>query len=353
MATLINLPQCATKLLEYLYPTVDWTRVGFFSGLPWYTSLTSPNTIAITLPDPMSNGAFRIYLGANTDFCDSAHISTLVHEAFHIHQFMSVGGGYGPGFFRPGFIDYFTCLFHHGYENNPFEIQANKYESIFRSRYSAVGGVATCECSSGTPEFNPSGLEWLDKSPTSLVVKDIKPPKCESWWAPILASALVAVLAGIAILGHLFDPANCTLIKKSQKSCGKWAEMIRKHCKTTMEAMVTSCKEWGEAVRDECKEKADKGSSKCTQWGTNATSSCCTWWPCSWGCKALVWIYETVCVATAWISNWVCIVWTRIVETVCKVVATSVILICLIWSYTAQLICLFWTFTIRLVLFCW
>jgi hypothetical protein len=357
MATLITLPSCALRLLEHLYPTVDWTRVGFFSGLPWYTSLAnsfvSVPTTAITLPDPLTSGAFRLYLGDNTDFCDPAQLKVLVHEAYHIHQFMSVGGGYGPGFVRPGFIAYFICLFHHGYEENPFETEAYAQETAFWHHYANPGGDKICDCSTGEPVFNPLGLDWLDQSPIPLVIKEPGAPRCESWWAPLLASLLVALLAAVAILAHLFDRANCTLIRQSRGSCSAWGRQIRQVCRQFSQTLITTCAEWGEDQRQECQARADQGQNQCIEWGTNATSSCCTWWPCSWGCRALVWIVTSVCRASVWVSNWVCILWTWVVVLVCRLYATVILLTCLVWSYVLQVWCLVWTFTVRLVLFCW
>lgn len=360
MATLITLPPCAQKLLDYLYPTVDWTRVGFFSGLPWYTALAnsltpsgSAPTAAITLPDPVSTGSFRVYLGSHTDFCDDNHLKLLVHEAMHVHQFMAVGGGYGPGFMRPGFIAYFTCLFQHGYEKNPFELEAGAVEYAFYARYNAPGASRICDCSSGRPEFNPLGLEWLATSPTPLPVTEAKAPSCPSWWASILAGLLVAILASLAFWGHLFDGANCALIRMSKGSCAKWGRRLRQICSAHAQQSYAHCAEWGETWREACSEWADNGYSNCGEWSTVASSSCCTWRPCSWLCSALVWAFTQVCNFTVWIANWVCVATVWIVEAVCKVFVWLTRTICIAWSYVVQVVCLLWTFTIRLILFCW
>lgn len=77
MAQPIDIPDCVKELLAFLYPTVDWSRVTFYSGLPWWVA---SGTSAITIPDPIGVLGYRVYLGDNTNFCDDATINTIVHE---------------------------------------------------------------------------------------------------------------------------------------------------------------------------------------------------------------------------------------------------------------------------------
>ncbi len=351
MATIIQLPDCAKELLAFLYPAVDWSRVAFFSGLPWYAQLFSPNTDAITLPDPIGGSAYRIYLGSNTDFCLSSTLETLVHEAFHIQQFMSIAGGYGAGFFRPGFIGYLICFMQHGfkYDDNPYEIDAYAQESAFRQ----CNTVPVCDCSTGGPVFNPAGLDVLKSCNPKLIIERGSAPSCGSWWSAPLGVILAIILAVLGFLGHLLDRANCTLLKMQQRQCSKWGATTRTECQQWADQGYSQCTTWADEGYSQCTTWADEGYSACSQWSTQASSSCCTWWPCSWGCKALVWVFTQVCTATVWVANLVCKVTVWIANIVCTVSVWIANVVCILWSVVTQLICLVWTTFWRIVLFCW
>ncbi len=128
------------QLLKDIYPGVDWNRVDFYEGLPWFTPTVAPYVTAQALPQFYSFGRFRIYL---TKFDESRAqcLADIVHEAFHIMQGMHFLKGYGLGFFR-GFMVYYNALFlRFGYRNNPFEIPAYDQEYRFLD-YCARHGIA-------------------------------------------------------------------------------------------------------------------------------------------------------------------------------------------------------------------
>lgn len=346
MANVITLPDCAMRLLERLYPTVDWTRVIFLSGLPfWASSATS----AITLPDPSNGWGFRIYLGDNTDFCDPDDMATLVHEGMHIAQFMSVGGGYGLGFFRPAFIGYFACLFAHGYDNNPYELQAYEQDERF-SGCNSLNKV--CDCSSGEPVFNEAALHGLVKCNEGLVIASPKAPMCAGlgWLLALPLTALIAVLVYIV---HFFDRVRCVTLKQSYRACMKWAQTSQKTCQQWGFQVIQQCLEWADQGYERCDQWADEGYSTCDKWEDQGYNQCCNWWPCSWGCKALVWISHVVCVATIWVSNLVCKVTIWVTNLVCIVSSLVSILVCLVFTIIVQLVCLIWMVFWTLVTFCW
>jgi hypothetical protein len=235
VATPIQLPDCAKRVLETLFPTVDWTRVTFFSGLPWYIV----DTNAITLPDPYSLSRFRIYLGERIDFCDRKNaagrlapnfaLNTLVHEALHVRQFTQIARGYGPGFARPCYLRYFhsylgkllPCLagrydktrykkrFDAAYATNPFEAAAFAQDGAF----AAAHKTAICDCSAGAARLNAAALDEIAnyRDPATgagLVVRTLDPPW--SWsWASVLTWPLLLVLSPVAAIAlflmHLPD----------------------------------------------------------------------------------------------------------------------------------------------------
>jgi hypothetical protein len=118
------------RLLENLYPGVEWSRVDFYTGLPWFTPTVAPYVTAQALPQFYSFGRFRIYL-SHFDESRAQCIADIVHEAFHIMQAMYFNRGYGIGFFR-GFMFYYIAYFlKYGYRSNPFEIPAYNQEYRF------------------------------------------------------------------------------------------------------------------------------------------------------------------------------------------------------------------------------
>jgi hypothetical protein len=117
------------QILRTLYPEVDWNRVDFYEGLPWFTPAVAPYVTAQALPQFYSFNKFRIYL-RKFDETRAQCIADIVHEAFHIMQAMNFKKGYGFGFFRVWMLYYVAVFFRHGYRQNPFEIPA--YDQEFR-----------------------------------------------------------------------------------------------------------------------------------------------------------------------------------------------------------------------------
>jgi hypothetical protein len=117
------------KILKDLYPGVNWKRVDFYEGLPWFTSTIAPYVSAQALPNFYSLSRFRIYV---TKFDESRAqcLADIVHEGFHVMQAMRFLNGYGLGFFR-GFMFYYIAVFlKQGYRQNAFEVPA--YDQEFR-----------------------------------------------------------------------------------------------------------------------------------------------------------------------------------------------------------------------------
>ncbi len=347
MAQPITIPDCAKKLLEFLYPTVDWSRVTFFSGLPWWVA---SGTTAITIPDPLSALGYRVYLGANTNFCDDATINTIVHESFHLQQFMGGDGGYGLGFVRWGFFNYFVCHFANGYDNNPFEQQAYAQEKAFRLCHT----IKVCDCKSGKPEFNPAALDALAKCNSDLVIRKPTTPSCaSSWWAFLLALIVVPILAILVFIAHLIDLLNCTYLQSQMRQCIEWAQQTREQCNEWADQGYQQCNQWADQGYQQCNQWADQGYSTCSQWADQGYNVCCDWWPCSWLCDAFVWITNIVCVLTIWITNMVCVLSVWIANVVCVVSVWIANVVCILWVTIIEMICVVWIVVIRTILFCW
>jgi hypothetical protein len=117
-------------VLQSLYPSVDWDRVDFYEGLPWFTPTVAPYVNAQALPQFYSFNKFRIYL-RKFDESRAQCVADIVHEAFHINQAMHFKKGYGIGFFRIWMFYYIAHFLREGYRNNVFEIPAYNQEFRF------------------------------------------------------------------------------------------------------------------------------------------------------------------------------------------------------------------------------
>lgn len=80
---------------------------------------------------------------------------------------------------------------------------------------------------------------------------------------------------------------------------------------------MASCLKRGKKRTKECSETEDQGYNECSEERDQGYKDCCDWAPCSWFCKAWVWISNIVCVAWTWVSNIVCVAWTWITTAVC------------------------------------
>jgi hypothetical protein len=119
-------------LLKTIYPTIDWTRVDFYEGLPWFTPFFVPFVTAQALPQFYSCSRYSIYIHT-IDESRAQCLADIIHEAFHILQAMRFGKGYGIGFFRGMMLYYIALYLRYGYRQNPFEIPAFEQEYRFLS----------------------------------------------------------------------------------------------------------------------------------------------------------------------------------------------------------------------------
>ncbi|MCE3278582.1 MAG: hypothetical protein K0S44_773 [Bacteroidetes bacterium] len=126
-----HVPKPSTiALLQNIYPTVNWQRVDFYEGLPWYTPIIAPYVTAQALPQFYSFSRFRIYL-KKFDESRAQCLADIVHEGMHVLQGMSYMKGYGLGMFRGFIVRYGAFFMKYGYRNNPFEIPAYDQEYRF------------------------------------------------------------------------------------------------------------------------------------------------------------------------------------------------------------------------------
>ncbi|MCW3077333.1 MAG: hypothetical protein JWO32_1942 [Bacteroidetes bacterium] len=126
------------QLLKDVYPGVNWSRVRFYEGLPWFTPLVAPYVTAQALPDFYSFGKLKIYI-KKFDESNPECLADIVHEGYHITQYMHFLKGYGFGFLRGLMVYYNAYFFKYGYRQNPFEVPAYDQEARIRAYFKSVG----------------------------------------------------------------------------------------------------------------------------------------------------------------------------------------------------------------------
>lgn len=178
----IEKPACVLKTLEKIYPTIDWKKVKFYDGLPWFTALFAPRTNAITLPGTYGFHNIVIHF-KKFDPYTTKGISTVIHEGFHVLQFNEIGTG-KVSWIRKFMIQYLGWCIKLGkncYVNHPMEKEAYEFESRFSTRYKSLS-QPICGGTSTLPTFHPAALaELINKHPSLIQRSSGYIPKSFSW----------------------------------------------------------------------------------------------------------------------------------------------------------------------------
>jgi hypothetical protein len=125
-------------------------------------------------------------------------------------------------------------------------------------------------------------------------------------------------------------------IKKGlQKAC-TWATEKEEQCTEWATDRQEKCTKEEDQGYDKCTKEEDQGYDKCNQEEDQGYSSCCDWWPCSWGCKALVWVSNVVCVGWTWVSNLVCVASTWVSHIVCVASTWIVVTTCKAFTWVVK-----------------
>jgi hypothetical protein len=128
-------PEFVMQVLKEVYKGVeiDWERIRFFYGLPWIMALAGNE--ASTQPGTYDFDQIHIYFAKKKWAPYTTNgLSTIVHEVFHALQYQQTAGGYGPGYFRPMLIPYFSgyCTCGRGREHD-VECEAYNFEDRFKA----------------------------------------------------------------------------------------------------------------------------------------------------------------------------------------------------------------------------
>jgi hypothetical protein len=138
------------KLLKLMYPNINWGKVAFYNGLPWYMR----HTFAFATALPHSYSPFKVNIYFKKYDADNLHtLPTLVHELFHVQQYHDLQQKWPFGFgycrsFLWHYLGWFIALFFKGifilklsiaksgeeaYTKHPMEVTAYAQEWEFNT----------------------------------------------------------------------------------------------------------------------------------------------------------------------------------------------------------------------------
>jgi hypothetical protein len=148
------------RLLHQMYPEIDWSKVEFNAGLPWFMHFTF--AIGTALPHSYNGQRVHICLRDKDRRSLNERLCIMVHEAFHIQQYHDLesmtsgswGWGYNRRFMRYYIGWYFQTLWEalfedkmtwkdakqHAYRQHPMERTAYFHEGIFRKNINVYRG---------------------------------------------------------------------------------------------------------------------------------------------------------------------------------------------------------------------
>lgn len=142
------------RLLEQMYPKIDWSLVECYSQMPWF--MQSTFAIGTALPSTYDHKKVHIYIRDLESLSANQRLAILVHEAYHIQQYQELNSmgttnkrwswGYNRRFMRYYIGWYFEGLYNAffkekkrwsdatnmAYRQHPMEVPAYQQETIFR-----------------------------------------------------------------------------------------------------------------------------------------------------------------------------------------------------------------------------
>lgn len=142
------------RLLEQMYPKVDWSLVDCYGQMPWFMHYTF--AIGTALPSTYCNKRVHIYIRDIAHMSVDQRLTLLVHEAYHVQQYYelkSMGkknnllawsfnrkfmryyiGWYLEGLYKAIFKDKkkWSEATNFAYRQHPMEVPAYQQEHVFR-----------------------------------------------------------------------------------------------------------------------------------------------------------------------------------------------------------------------------
>jgi hypothetical protein len=180
MPSEFRLPDCLMIAYKRIFPTINFSNVHFFEGLPWYVPGSRDG---FTLPDALSTSDVNVYIQHGHYNPCSSHPADaeetfllIAHELVHALQIQDSFAG-GLGLFHPFVSGYISCTLatgsFSGERTNPFEDEAYSYANAV----SPLGQLRAC-IAAHTVDSRPlilpcdcSSIPWL--TPVSSFVNDL------------------------------------------------------------------------------------------------------------------------------------------------------------------------------------
>jgi hypothetical protein len=195
MPTRIHPPACLLEVFDnYIYPTIDFSRVAFFTGMPVVLGLGGQQ--GLTLPAAGFTSQINVYLREGYyDPCDFEKFLLIAHELVHVLQIQqSFLGGRIPGWSVGKYVGCWTGWLVNGVNgvdcDNSLEREAYEWANgcppqhsggILRSGLTAAGlAQSPCDCSDA-PWYRRALAqgkaitfyeELAGVDPTDIVLKD-------------------------------------------------------------------------------------------------------------------------------------------------------------------------------------
>jgi hypothetical protein len=204
----IPMPNCIRQLLEYTYPTVDWTTVTLHQGLPHILNWTASDKNAVTLPSFRSLNHVDIYFNKDKwQPCTRDGLGLIAHEGFHVLQMKNLMGGYSLGYIGLHAVRYFSCSLtqflrgNDAYEDNDLEIEAYAFAgrnaSVFDTCLQIAGPPLPCDCDCMPPSVNSAGMAHYKSTCPTIIAKSSS-VDFSSYWG-----SLGDCIIGLEKLGQL------------------------------------------------------------------------------------------------------------------------------------------------------
>jgi hypothetical protein len=226
----IEPPDQVKRLLQAVFPTLDFATVSFHRGAPHLVRLIKAE--AIVIPGLLAPRRTCIYVEPEAWEPGSVEgLGTLIHEAFHALQAQEVPRGFGP--FRPYLLLYFAQgaangFRYHGHpmENGAYDVagqSGSRFETAFAGLAGIEGAIEAAAIEREGLRTPSSGLRFWSALARSL---PFAPPR--AFALPLVPAWLLLWTLAVAItwLGRLIVEGTGACVVAMLWGCGVFISAI-------------------------------------------------------------------------------------------------------------------------------
>ena len=207
----IDLPACLLDVYKSLFPELDFEKLAFFRGTPWYL----PEAMTgFAFPDSLRIGTVNVYLREDMyEPCSKKTFLLIAHELVHALQFQR--SGFGVGLFNFGLANYIACALATGSFaggcDHPAEREAYDYADgtapvgMLRACIDSPPAILPCDCS-GIPSPMPNATFY--KTLVSRCPAIAKSSATETFGSCVGKTSGTGAAVGVALgagVGFLLD----------------------------------------------------------------------------------------------------------------------------------------------------